>query len=192
MDVKYAPTKDVLVRLLRIIGEDENREGLAQTPDRFAAALKEWFAGYSEPYFDLKAFTDGARGYNQMVVETGIPVWSHCEHHIAPFFGVAHIGYIPGNRIVGLSKLPRLVNHYARRLQVQERLTVQIADAMHRGLNPQGAGVVLQCRHTCMESRGVRLAGVTTTTSAMRGHFLTETATRAEFMGMIPTPGHGG
>jgi GTP cyclohydrolase IA len=178
---------DIATRLMQRIGEDVNREGLLETPARFIKALGEWFSGYSGE-LDLKTFADGADGYDEMVMLTNIPVWSHCEHHIAPFFGVAHIAYLPQERIVGLSKLPRLVNHFSRRLQVQERLTVQIADALEKALKPKGVGVVLQCRHTCMESRGIKQQGVVTTTTRVRGAFMDTPAARAEFMAQVPRP----
>jgi GTP cyclohydrolase I len=133
----------------------------------------------------LKVFEDGAEHYDQMLIERNIPVWSLCEHHMAPFFGVAHIAYIPKGHIVGLSKLVRLTDIYARRLQVQERLTAQIADALWTHLQPQGVGVVLECRHSCMESRGVCKAGVTTTTSALFGAIKEEPETRAEFLHLV-------
>ena len=195
-----ASAQDIAIRIMEYIGEDPSRQGLIETPSRFQRALDAWFSGYGDRDFDPKCFTDGAEGYNEMIVETGIPVWSHCEHHIAPFFGVAHIGYIPRDRIIGLSKLPRLVDHYARRLQVQERLTVQIAEALEEALGipsvPHGMGppvnhgvaVVLQCRHTCMESRGIRQSGIQTTTSALRGAFRGQGKARAEFFAMVPRP----
>lgn len=175
-----------LVRaLLGYIGEDPDREGLRETPRRVAAAWAEWFKGYSSQ-LDLKSFEDGAKDYDAMVIETGIPVVSHCEHHMAPIIGVAHVGYIPNRRIVGLSKLVRLVDHFSRRLTVQERLTVQIADTLMGELGAIGAGAVLQCRHLCMETRGVNRAGVVTTTSCLRGALQDEPAARAEFLSMLP------
>lgn len=179
--------EDATVKLLRTIeGDNADREGLRETPARVAKAWEFWTSGYRENIDDiLKSFADGARGYDEMVIETSIPVYSHCEHHLAPFFGVAHVGYVPESRIVGLSKIVRLVEHFARRLQVQERLTIQIADTLSTALNAKGVGVVIQCRHLCMESRGVQRAGVVTTTSAMRGVMLTKPEARAEFMGVV-------
>jgi GTP cyclohydrolase IA len=175
----------IVTALLMSIGEDPDRAGLIETPARVSKAWATWFGGYGADVSDLlKSFEDGADGVDEMVVLTNIPVWSHCEHHIAPFFGVAHVGYVPDGKIVGLSKLPRLVNVFARRLQVQERLTTQIADALMENLTPQGAAVVLRCRHTCMESRGIEQAGIETTTSAMRGCFKDEHDTRAEFLAL--------
>lgn len=162
------------------------REGLRETPERVAKAwIDEWASGYKQDAVALlKTFSDGANGYDEMVVETDIPVYSHCEHHMAPIFGVAHIGYVPGSRIVGLSKLPRVVDVYARRLQVQERLTTQVATALNEGLQPRGVAVVMECRHLCMESRGVRRRGIVTTTSCLLG-VLREPAPRAEFFSLV-------
>lgn len=175
--------EDIPLRLLQFIGEDVHREGLKDTPTRFLKAWEFWTRGYQQdPREVFTTFEDGAQHYDQMIVVKDIPVWSHCEHHLAPFFGVAHIAYIPRKRIVGLSKFSRLVDIFAHRLQVQERLTDDIADAMQYGLSPLGVGVVLQCRHSCMESRGVQREGMITTTSSLRGAFLKDNATRTEFL----------
>jgi GTP cyclohydrolase I len=172
--------------LLSHVGEDPVREGLLETPSRYRRAWEYWTRGYHEDLtLILKTFEDGADGYDEMVVETDIPVYSKCEHHLADIFGVAHIGYIPNGRIVGLSKLVRVVEHFARRLQVQERLTVQIAEALDNALRPKGVAVMLQCRHMCMEARGVRTAGATTSTSCLLGLLKTDTAARAEFLRLI-------
>ena len=172
--------------MLGFIGEDPSREGLLETPSRVVKAWDTWFGGYGkDPQSVLKVFKDGAEGADELVLETNIPVYSHCEHHLAPIFGVAHVGYIPSGNIVGLSKLVRLVDIFARRLQVQERLTNQIADAIVEGLKPGGVGVVLQCRHLCMESRGVKASGVVTTTSALRGFLHEQHEARAEFIDLI-------
>jgi GTP cyclohydrolase I len=154
-----------------IEGEKPDREGLRETPKRFMKALKEWTSGYQEdPRAVLKTFKDGAEGVSEMVLVRNIPVYSLCEHHMATIFGVAHVGYIPSGRIVGLSKIPRVVNILARRLQVQERLTNEIADVINETLEPLGVAVVLDCRHMCMESRGVHIHGdATTRTAARRG-----------------------
>lgn len=181
-----AGSHDVFTRLLQFVGENPQRGGLLETPDRASKAWQFWTKGYHEKPEDvLKVFEDGAEGYDEMVLVKSIPVYSHCEHHLASIFGVAHVGYIPNGKIVGLSKLNRLVDIFARRLQVQERLTAQVADALETHLQPKGVGVVMQCRHLCMESRGVCQQGHTTTTSALRGVLRTETATRAEFMKLI-------
>lgn len=171
--------------ILQTIGE-KNREGLSETPKRFAKALAFHTKGYYEdPKKVLKVFEDGADNYDEMVLVKDIPFFSKCEHHLETFFGVAHIAYIPDKRIVGLSKLPRLVEIFARRLQVQERMTVQIADALVEHLGPIGVGVVLKARHMCMESRGIQKIGTYTTTSALRGCLKDEPEARAEFFSLI-------
>ena len=140
--------EDIPVRLLQFIGEEPSRGGLVETPRRFLRAWEHYTSGYGvDPAEVLKTFEDGAEQCDELVLVKDIPVYSHCEHHLAPFFGVAHVGYIPAGRIVGLSKLSRLVDVFARRLQVQERLTNQIADALNTALQPAGVAVVLQCRH---------------------------------------------
>lgn len=174
---------DAITRLLQYIGEDPKREGLLKTPDRVLKAWREWCSGYGQTPKDiLTTFEDGADRVNELVVMRNIPVHSTCEHHLAPFFGTATIGYIPNGRIVGLSKLVRLTNIFARRLQVQERLTNQIADALMEHLNPLGVGVIIECRHMCMESRGVQSANTPTTTSALRGALFSNDSARAEFL----------
>lgn len=178
--------------LLHCLGEDEDREGLNKTPDRVAKAWETWISGYGQSPADvLTAFSDGAENYDEMVFLGGIQLWSHCEHHLTPFFGVAHIGYIPNGRIVGLSKLPRLIEIFARRLTVQERICSQTADALMEHLHPIGAGVVLQCRHLCMESRGIQKAGTITVTSALRGCIKDHHGARAEFLTMVQTASQG-
>lgn len=178
--------EDIVIRTLQAIGEDTTREGLRDTPTRVVKAWQTWFSGYSQKPADvLKVFEDGAEQCDEMVIETDIPVYSFCEHHMAPIFGVAHVAYIPDGKVVGLSKLARVVDIYARRLQVQERLTNQIATALSDHLNPKGVGVILQCRHLCMESRGIERHGVVTTTSALRGAIKQEHETRAEFLSLI-------
>lgn len=159
------------------------REGLTDTPSRVAKAWEHWAKGYSEdPAEILKVFEDGAEGYDEMVAVVNIPVYSKCEHHLADIFGSATVAYIPNGRVVGLSKLSRLVDCYARRLQVQERLTVQIADALYEHLNPLGVGVQISARHMCMESRGICQQGHHTVTTALRGAIKDEPQTRAEFL----------
>ncbi len=161
----------------------ELREGLVETPKRVAKAFETWFGGYDQSPADvLKVFKDGAEGTDEMVVVRNIPVWSHCEHHMAPFFGTVTIAYIPDDSIVGLSKFTRLVEIFSRRLQVQERLTTQIAEALEECLKPKGAAVYMTCRHTCVESRGVRSSGQDTVTSKLTGVFKTDGQTRSEFM----------
>ncbi len=172
-------------RLLRSLGDDPDRPGLRDTPRRLEGAWRHWMSGYQQdPAELLTLFEDGAEEYNELIVVRGIPVYSHCEHHLAPFFGTATIGYVPNQRIVGLSKLTRLVDVFAKRLQVQERLTRQIADAMMTHLDPIAVGVIIRCRHLCMESRGIRAIGEETTTSAMLGGLLTNSALRNEFLAL--------
>jgi GTP cyclohydrolase IA len=179
--------EDNIRRILQFIGEDPAREGLLETPKRVAKAYQEWFDGYTTDIAGLfKTFTDGAENCDEMIIIDSIPVESFCEHHMARFHGVAHVAYIPDGKIVGLSKIPKLVKAFSHRLQVQERLTNQIADALTEHLKPRGVAVVVQCEHTCMSSRGARVHGTMTTTSSMRGLFLQENATRAEFMSLIP------
>ena len=175
-------------RLLQSIeGENPDRPGLVETPARFMKAFKEWTGGYLEdPRAVLKTFEDGAEGVSEMVMVRSIPVYSLCEHHMAAIFGVAHVGYIPDGKIVGLSKLPRVVNIFARRLQVQERLTNEIADAIDEVLRPKGVAVVLDCRHMCMESRGVHIHGeASTRTAARRGVFTDNLRYFHEFLPQI-------
>lgn len=158
------------------------REGLQDTPSRFAKAWEEWTAGYNVDIPGLlKVFEDGAEGYDEMVIVKNIPIYSKCEHHLADIFGTATIAYIPNGKVVGLSKLSRLADAFARRLQVQERLTVQIVDALMQHLEPKGAACIIRARHMCMESRGLCQQGHHTITSALRG-VLKEPAARAEFM----------
>ena len=172
-------------RLLRCLGEDPSRPGLLETPTRVAKAWKHWTSGYAQdPATLLKAFVDGAEEYNELIVVRGIPVYSHCEHHLAPFFGKATIGYVPNGKIVGLSKLTRLVDCFAKRLQVQERLTSQIAEALMTHMEPRAVGVVVRCRHLCMESRGIRTPGEETITSAMLGELQPNLALRTEFLAL--------
>jgi GTP cyclohydrolase I len=172
-------------RLLVSLGEDPNRAGLVETPSRLVTAWKHWTSGYTQdPAELLKVFEDGAEDYNELIVIRGIPVYSHCEHHLAPFFGKATIGYVPNGKIVGLSKLTRLVNCFSRRLQVQERLTIQIANALMTHLEPKAAGVVIRCRHMCMESRGISTEGEETVTSAMLGELQPNLALRTEFLAL--------
>lgn len=174
---------DVITRLLQLIGEDANREGLSETPARVVKAWKHWCSGYGKDAGKLlKVFEDGAEKYDQMVIVKDIPIYSHCEHHLAAIIGTASIAYIPNGKIVGLSKLSRLADMFARRLQVQERLTDQIADALVEHLQPVGVGVIIKARHLCMESRGVCQQGHHTVTTALRGAIKDEAQTRSEFL----------
>jgi GTP cyclohydrolase I len=186
---KPVPSKrelEIVRKLLAFIGEDPDREGLLETPARFLKAWEEYTRGYRErPEDILKSFEDGAQSVDEMVIVRDIPVYSLCEHHLAPFFGRAYVGYVPDQRILGLSKISRLVEIFARRLQVQERLTNQIADALDTHLQPLGVAVVIECRHMCMESRGVRHTGTATVTYALRGSIKTNADTRREFLSLI-------
>lgn len=174
---------DNVVRLLQFIGEDPKRGGLLETPDRVAKAWKHWTSGYKIDIPKLmKVFEDGGERYNQMVIVKDIPVYSHCEHHMAPIIGTVTIAYIPNGKIVGLSKLSRLADAFARRLQVQERMTDQIADALVEHLAPLGVGVLMRARHLCMESRGVCQQGHHTITTALRGAIMSEPQAREEFL----------
>ena len=172
-------------RFLISLGEDPNRSGLRETPARVEKAWKHWTSGYTQnPAELLKTFEDGAEQYNELIVVRNIPVYSHCEHHLAPFFGKATIGYMPDGKIVGLSKLTRLMECFAKRLQVQERLTIQVANALMESLQPKAVGVVIRCRHLCMESRGIRTPGEETVTSAMLGELQPNLAMRTEFLAL--------
>lgn len=175
--------EDNIKRLLQFIGEDPERGGLRETPHRVAKAWAHWCSGYGKNAADiLKVFEDGAEKCDEMVIVKDIPIYSKCEHHLADIFGTATIAYIPNGKIVGLSKLSRLADMFARRLQVQERLTNQIADALEEHLQPKGVGVIIRARHLCMESRGICQQGHYTITSALRGVLKDKPEARAEFM----------
>lgn len=175
-----------ITRILSYIGDDPSRGGLQETPRRVAKALNHWFKGYNEDPKDvLKVFEDGAENCDEMVVVKDIPFYSKCEHHMADIFGTASIAYIPNGKIVGLSKLSRVLDVFARRLQVQERLTNQVADALMDHLAPKGVGVVIKARHMCMESRGICQQGHHTITSALRGVMKDQADTRAEFISLV-------
>lgn len=179
---KKSEVENAIRKILGFVGETE-REGLKETPHRVVKAWKHWCSGYNVDIAALlKVFEDGADNYDQMVIVKDIPIYSKCEHHLADIFGTATIAYIPNGKIVGLSKLSRLADAFARRLQVQERLTSQIADALVEHLQPLGVGVVIKARHMCMESRGICQQGHHTVTTALRGVIKEQPATRAEFM----------
>lgn len=187
---KFPINKDMIelgvVQILRGFGEDVTREGLAETPQRVAKAWIEWTKGYDVDIESLfKVFDDGAEKCDEMVLVANIRFVSHCEHHMAPISGVAHVAYIPTEGIVGLSKMARVVEAFAARLQVQERMTSQIADSIVEFLKPKGCGVLIRAEHGCMSSRGVKQHGSLTTTSALRGCFKSEPETRAEFLKLI-------
>ena len=172
---------DAVRTILKYIGEDPNREGLLETPARVVRSYAELYGGYGkDPGPILKTFKDGGEKADEMVLQRNISFFSTCEHHMLPFFGVAHVAYLPSKSIVGLSKLARLVEVYARRLQVQERMTNQITDALMAELQPRGAACVIQATHLCMVQRGVAKHNTDTITSCLRGSFL-EHKTRAEF-----------
>lgn len=177
--------EECFAQILEVVDPEPERGGLDETPTRAAKAWLEWTSGYSVDIKSLlKVFEDGAQGCDEMVVVKDIPIHSHCEHHLAAIFGTATIGYLPNGKIVGLSKLNRLADAFARRLQVQERMTNQIAEALMEHLAPLGCGVVIKARHMCMESRGVCQQGTVTFTSALRGVFREDPAVRAEFLAL--------
>ena len=172
--------------LIRWVGDDPDREGLRGTPKRVAKAYKEWFAGYQEDPSDyLQRTFEQVGGYDEMVLLRDIRFESHCEHHIAPIIGSVHIGYLPRNRVIGISKLARLVDTFARRLQVQEKMTAEIANCLNAGLKPHGVGVVVEAAHECMTTRGVHKTEVTMVTSRMLGAFRTQKQTRDEFLSAL-------
>jgi GTP cyclohydrolase I len=178
--------------LIRWAGDNPRREGLVGTPDRVARAFEEWFSGYAEDPEDLLQRTfEEVGGYDEIVLLRDIRFTSHCEHHMAPIFGRAHIGYLPRNRVVGLSKLARLINVYAKRLQIQERMTVEIADALERVLQPHGVGVVIEGMHACMSTRGVQQHDSVMVTSRLLGIFRERPETRQEFLSAIGLSGSG-
>jgi GTP cyclohydrolase I len=172
--------------LIRWAGDDPRREGLADTPDRVLRAYAEWFGGYAEDPVELLERTFGeSGGYDGMVLLRDIRFVSHCEHHMAPVLGRAHVAYLPGGRVVGISKLTRLVDLYARRLQIQERMTAQIANALEAVLRPRGVAVVVEATHGCMATRGVHRPGAAMVTSRLLGAFRDHPETRAEFLSAI-------
>ncbi len=181
---------DVYGNVLKDIGEDPHREGLVKTPERVAKALQYLTHGYG---IDPKAILESAmfqEEYSEMVIVKDIEVYSMCEHHMLPFFGKAHVAYIPDGTIVGLSKIPRVVDAFARRLQVQERLTIEIRDCIQETLKPKGVAVVLECAHMCMQMRGVQKQNSVTTSSAFTGLFLSNDSTRKEFINLVQAKLH--
>ena len=190
-DVYHEHTTEELAALtkrqLELVGEDPEREGLLKTPERVAKAWQFLTHGYGLDPEEVLRSALFAEDYSEMVLVKDIEVYSLCEHHALPFFGKAHVAYIPNGRIVGLSKIPRVVDVFARRLQVQERLTLEIRDAVDRVLRPEGVAVVIEAQHLCMMMRGAEKQNSTTTTSAMSGVFLENTDTRAEFMRLVTT-----
>ena len=190
-DVSRAQAEDAVRVLLRWSGEDPRREGLLDTPKRVVKAYEDWFSGYGLDPDDYLARTfEEVEGYDELIVLRDIQFESHCEHHMAPIIGRAHVGYLPAGKVVGISKLARVVEAYARRFQVQEKLTAQIADCIQRVLQPRGVGVVVEAAHECMTTRGVHKRGVSMVTSRMVGSFRDDARTRAEFLKFIEVGSH--
>ena len=185
--------EDAVRTLLRWAGDDPGREGLKATPERVVRAYEEYYAGYRANAEELLAKTfEETEGYDEMIVLRDIEFASHCEHHMAPIIGRAHVAYLPHKRVIGISKLARLVEVYARRLQIQEKLTAQIANTLNSVLEPKGVAVVIEAAHECMTTRGIQKPGVTMVTSRMLGAFREDAATRREFLAMIGDPKGGG
>ncbi len=175
--------------LLRWAGDNPEREGLKDTPARVARAFEDWFSGYKEdPEEYMRRTFEEVEGYDEMIVLKDIRFESHCEHHLAPIIGRAHVGYLPNSKVVGISKLARVVEAFARRLQVQEKMNAQIANTIQRVLEPKGVAVVIEASHQCMTRRGVHKTGVSMVTSTMLGEFRTNAITRREFLAVIGNP----
>jgi len=184
-----AEAEEAIRTLLKWAGDDPSREGLRDTPARVARAFEDWFSGYDvDPEGYLRRTFEEVAGYDDMIVLRDIRFESHCEHHLAPIIGRAHVGYLPTKRVVGISKLARVVEAYARRLQVQEKMNAQIARCIQRVLEPKGVAVVIQAEHQCMTTRGVHKPGVVMVTSTMLGDFRTNPMTRREFLSVIGNP----
>ncbi len=179
---------ELVEQMLAGLGEDPSRQGLRETPERVSRALRELTDGYGVRTADVVAGAVFEQDYDEMVVVKDIPFYSLCEHHMLPFFGSCHVGYLPKGRVVGLSKIPRLVGIFAHRLQLQERMTKQIAEALNDELAPKGVGVVVEARHLCMEMRGVQKPGGQLITSCMLGTFRKDPRTRAEFLELVRRP----
>ena len=189
-EVTEAQAQEAIRTLLLWAGDDPTREGLRDTPARVVRAYRDWFSGYlSDPSDYLRRTFEEVEGYDEMIVLRGIEFESHCEHHMAPIIGRAHVGYLPTNKIVGISKLARVVDGYSRRFQVQEKLTAQIARCIDEVLKPRGVGVVIDATHQCMTTRGVHKRGVSMVTSKMVGTFREDARTRAEFLRFIEIDG---
>jgi len=184
--VNQAAAEDAVRTLLRWAGEDPKREGLLETPKRVAEAYRDWFSGYTiDPREYLQRTFEEMAGYDEMVVLRDIEFESHCEHHMAPIIGRAHVGYLPTSKVVGISKLARVVDVFARRFQVQEKMTAEIARCINDVLKPRGVGVVIEAVHECMTTRGVHKRGVSMITSKMLGSFRSDARTRSEFLTFI-------
>ena len=178
--------EEAIKTLLLWAGEDTRREGLIDTPKRVVRAYEDWFSGYKEnPVEYLRRTFEEVEGYDEMVILRDISFESHCEHHMAPILGKAHVGYLPNNKVVGISKLARVVETFSRRFQVQEKMTAQIAHCIQDVLQPKGVGVIVEARHQCMTTRGVHKTGVSMVTSQMIGSFRKDARTRIEFLRMI-------
>ncbi len=178
--------KEAVRTLLLWAGEDPHREGLVDTPERVARAYEDWFSGYKEdPVSFLKRTFEEVNGYDELIVLRDITFESHCEHHMAPIIGHAHVGYLPNSKVVGISKLARVVEAFARRFQVQEKMTAQVANCIWDVLSPKGVGVVIEASHQCMTTRGIHKSNVSMVTSQMLGTFRKDARTRAEFLRMI-------
>jgi len=190
-----AEAEEAIRTLLRWAGDDPNREGLLATPERVVRAYEEWFGGYEIDPVDLLQRTfEETEGYDEMVVLRDIRFESHCEHHMAAIIGKAHVAYLPNRRVIGISKLARLIEVYSKRLQIQEKMTAQIANTLNDVLQPKGVAVVIEAAHQCMTTRGVHKTGVTMVTSRMLGAFRDDSTTRREFLSIIgnPTSSAGG
>ena len=186
MDDFPADAEECVSTLLDFMDGDSTREGLKDTPSRYLRAMSFLTSGrFTDTAEVVKTFEDGSEGYQGLVFQGQIPIYSLCEHHLLPFFGVAHVGYIPSDSVIGLSKIARVANVFARRLQVQERLTTQIAACLAHHLKPRAVGVVLRCRHLCVEMRGVQKPRTLTYTLSLLGAFMTEPEARAEFMQFV-------
>ncbi len=184
--------EDAVRTLLRWAGDDPEREGLKDTPKRVVDAYRDWFSGYAiDPAAYLRRTFEEVGGYDELIVLRDISFESHCEHHMAPIIGRVHVGYLPAEKVVGISKLARVVDGYARRFQVQEKLTAQIANCITDVLRPRGVGVVISAVHQCMTTRGVHKRNVSMVTSHMTGVFRSDARTRAEFLRFIDMPGTG-
>ncbi|HEY9189351.1 MAG TPA: GTP cyclohydrolase I FolE [Sulfurovum sp.] len=180
--------EQAVTKVLELLGEDPNREGLLKTPNRVAKALKFLTEGYQQDPKEILGEALFSTSNDEMVLVRDIEFYSMCEHHMLPIIGRAHVAYIPDGKVVGLSKIPRIVNVYARRLQIQEQMTEQIADAILQTIQPKGVAVVVHARHMCMEMRGVQKINSTTVSSALRGLFKSDERTRSEFYNLINTP----
>ena len=185
VEVPKETIAELVRKMIVLVGEDPNREGLRKTPERFEKALRFLTSGYNQ---NLESVLNGATfsvSYDEMVVVKDIEFFSLCEHHLLPFFGKAHVAYLPSKKVLGLSKIARLVNMYARRLQIQERMTSQIADAISEKISPEGVGVIIEARHLCMQMRGVEKQHGQAVTSAMLGSFRHNKQTRDEFLSLV-------